>query len=113
MIVVPVVDEKNVYYKVCESVSILQISSFMPFSFSPFLNRLIDFGKLIAAKRDRFGWRDGLGIWDGNVLKLGCNDVCTTINIIKSIESKKNCLLQFFTAVASMPFTEKLRSPSH
>ena len=28
----------------------------------------------------------GLGVWDGNVLKLGCGDGCTTINIIKFIE---------------------------
>ena len=31
------------------------------------------------------GWeeRDGLGVWDRNVVKLGCDDGCTTINIIK------------------------------
>ena len=36
------------------------------------------------------GWqrRDRLGVWDGNV-KLGCNDGCTTINIIKFIELKR------------------------
>ena len=28
--------------------------------------------------------------WDGNVLKLGCDDGCTAINIIKSIELKNN-----------------------
>ena len=35
----------------------------------------------------RQGWegRDGLGVWDENVLKLGCDDGCTTINIIKFI----------------------------
>ena len=33
--------------------------------------------------------RDGLGIWDGNVLKLGCDDSCTTINIIKFIDKNK------------------------
>ena len=33
------------------------------------------------------GGRDGLGVWDGNV-KLGCDDGCTTINIIKFIELK-------------------------
>ena len=27
-----------------------------------------------------------LGVWDGNVLKLGCDDSCTTINRIKFIE---------------------------
>ena len=26
------------------------------------------------------------GVWDGNVLKLGCDDGCTTINIIKFTE---------------------------
>ena len=33
--------------------------------------------------------RDGLGVWDGNIVKLGCNDGCTTINIIKFIELTK------------------------
>ena len=32
---------------------------------------------------------DGLGCWDGNVVKLGCDDGCTTTNIIKFIELKK------------------------
>ena len=36
----------------------------------------------------RKGW---IGAWDGNVLKLGCDDGYTTINIIKFIE-----LLQVF-----------------
>ena len=27
------------------------------------------------------GEKSGLGVWDGNVLKLGCDDGCTTINI--------------------------------
>ena len=27
--------------------------------------------------------RDGLGVWDGNPVKLGCDDGCTTTNIIK------------------------------
>ena len=29
------------------------------------------------------GRMDRLGVWDGNVLKSGCDDGCTTINIIK------------------------------
>ena len=33
-------------------------------------------------------WRDGLGVWDVNVLKLSCDDGCTTLNIIKFIELK-------------------------
>ena len=33
------------------------------------------------------GGREGeLGVWDVNVLKLGCDDGCETINIIKFIE---------------------------
>ena len=31
------------------------------------------------------GGRIGLGVWDGNVVKSGCDDGCTTINIIKFI----------------------------
>ena len=27
-----------------------------------------------------------LGVWNGNVLRLGCDDGCTTINTIKFIE---------------------------
>ena len=30
--------------------------------------------------------RDGLGVWDGNAVKLGGDDGCTTINIVKFIE---------------------------
>ena len=29
---------------------------------------------------------DGLGVWDGNTIKFGCDDCCTTINVIKFIE---------------------------
>ena len=51
----------------------------------------------MASKGDRLaggcsveGGRDGLGVWDGNAVKLGCDDCCTTINIIKFI-LLKNC----------------------
>ena len=33
-------------------------------------------------------WEDGLGIRDGNAIILGCDDHCTTINVIKFIELK-------------------------
>ena len=33
-------------------------------------------------KKTGCGGRDGLGVWDGNVEKLRCDDACTTINII-------------------------------
>ena len=42
------------------------------------------------------GRRDGLGVWDGNVLKSGCDDGCTTINIIKL----KNNKLKFKSSVS-------------
>ena len=29
---------------------------------------------------------DALGVWNGNAIKLGCDDYCTTINIIKFTE---------------------------
>ena len=29
---------------------------------------------------------DGLGVWNGNSIKLGCDDCCTPINVIKFIE---------------------------
>ena len=35
------------------------------------------------------GGGDGLGVWDGNAIKLGCDDHCTTINVIKLIKIKK------------------------
>ena len=35
------------------------------------------------------GVGDGLGVWDGNAIKLGCDDHCTAINVIKFIELKK------------------------
>ena len=37
-------------------------------------------------------WGDALGFWDGNAIKLGFDDCCTTINVIKLIEllKKKN-----------------------
>ena len=32
------------------------------------------------------GWTDVPGIWDGNAIKLGCDDCCTAVNVIKFIE---------------------------
>ena len=33
-----------------------------------------------------FGGGDGLGVWEGNVVKLGCDDGYTTINITQFME---------------------------
>ena len=32
------------------------------------------------------GWGDVLGLWDGNAIKFGCDDHCTSINVIKFTE---------------------------
>ena len=41
-------------------------------------------------KGDRlWGGGDGMGVWDGTAKKLGCDDHCTSINVIKFIELNK------------------------
>ena len=35
------------------------------------------------------GWGDALGLWDGNPIKLDCDDHCTTINVINLLSNKK------------------------
>ena len=42
----------------------------------------------MVTKGDRLGGRDELGVWDVNAVKLGCDDCCTIINIVKLIELK-------------------------
>ena len=39
------------------------------------------------------GRGDGLGVWDGNALKSGCDDHCTAINTIEFTELKKKNLM--------------------
>jgi len=46
---------------------------------------LADFEKLNGFQRRQVaGWGDVLGLWDGNPIKLDCDDHCTTINVINS-----------------------------
>ena len=40
-------------------------------------------------KETGWGWGDMLGVWDGNAIKLGCDDPCTTINVINSLSNNK------------------------
>ena len=47
------------------------------------------FGKFMVSKGDMLGCGGMLGVWDGNVTKLGCDDHCTTINIISSLSNIK------------------------
>ena len=44
----------------------------------------------MVSKGDSLWERDGLGVCHGNAVKLGCDDHCATVNIIKSIELKKS-----------------------
>ena len=37
-------------------------------------------------RRQVRGWEDRLGVWEGNAIKLSCDDCCTAINVIKFIE---------------------------
>ena len=34
-------------------------------------------------KETDWGGGHGLGVWDGNAIKFGCDDRCTAINVIK------------------------------
>ena len=40
-------------------------------------------------KERGWGGQGMLGIWDGNVIRLGCDDHCTTINVINSLSNIK------------------------
>ena len=37
-------------------------------------------------RRQVWGWGDALRVWDGNAIKFGCDDCCTTRSVIKFIE---------------------------
>ena len=44
---------------------------------------------LWSPKETVWGVGDVLGLWDGNPIKLDCDDHCTTINVINSLSNKK------------------------
>ena len=41
---------------------------------------------LWLSKETGWGWGDGLRVYEGNAVKLGCDDHCTTTNVVKFIE---------------------------
>ena len=44
----------------------------------------------MVSKEDSLGGGgEGLDVWDGNPIKLDCDDHCTTINVINSLSNKK------------------------
>jgi len=44
----------------------------------------------MVSKDQVWGSGDGLGVWNRNAIKLGCDDHCTTLNVIKFIVNLKN-----------------------
>ena len=54
-----------------------------------FAEQTLTHRQLMVSKVDSlWGAGDGLGIWNGSATKLGCDDHCTTINVIKFTELK-------------------------
>jgi len=44
----------------------------------------------MVCKGDSLGGAGGCtGVWDGNPIKLDCDDHCSTINVINSLSDKK------------------------
>ena len=37
-----------------------------------------------------------LGLWNGNPIKLDCDDRCTTINVVNSLSNKKKFFKELF-----------------
>ena len=52
-----------------------------------------NFEKLMISKGESsgggMGWGDALALWDGNPIKLDCDDHCTTKYIINSLSNFK------------------------
>ena len=48
-------------------------------------------------RRQFGGWGDALELWDGNPIKLDCNDHYTTTNVINSLSNKKDILIHATT----------------
>ena len=61
-------------------------------------------------ERKTYGYQR-LGVWDGTVVKLGCDDGCTTINMIKFTKFKKSDIIliralkeEFTPLLSSRPY---------
>ena len=42
---------------------------------------------LWSPRRQFGGWGDVLGLWDGNPIKLDCDNYCTTTNVINLLSN--------------------------
>ena len=47
-----------------------------------------------------------LGVWDGNPIKLDCDDHCTTINVINSLSNIKTIKQKNHKTVSSVSAAE-------
>ena len=47
------------------------------------------FKNLCSPEETVCGVADALGLWDGNPIKLDCDDHCATINVKNSLSNKK------------------------
>ena len=65
-------------------------------------------------KGDSLGDGDVLGLWDGNPIKLDCDDHCTTTNVINSLSNeKKEAAIFFFFSVYSQSEYYRLCEPGN
>ena len=53
----------------------------------------------MVSKGDSLGWGDMLGLWDGNPIKLDCNDHCTTTNVINFLVIKNKQHIRSDTSI--------------
>ena len=49
-----------------------------------------------------------LGVWDGNAIRLGCDDHCTTINVIKFIKKASYKLKHIWKVIFITNRSDKL-----
>ena len=52
--------------------------------------------KYLCLPKETIWGGDVVGVWDGNTIKLDCDDYCTTINIINSLSNKKVAIKKSF-----------------
>ena len=53
----------------------------------------------MVSKGDSSGVGDALGLWDGNPIKLDCDDHGTTTNVINSLSNKKKNEKKFLNKI--------------
>ena len=64
----------------------------------------------MVSKGERLGGGGMLGVWDGNVIKLGCDDHCTTTNVINSLSNIKNNKKKIHDVMEILLWLSRLRT---